>query len=108
LDSIDGVESNLHQFVTRILQQSLETDSRLRSIQSTMPTASATGTKAGAEIMRLAHAHRVLLEDKIKHEPTQLPQSKWIEGFYANNKGLIWVLGVVLTAIGLVWGFLHR
>jgi hypothetical protein len=69
-----------------------------------MPTASATGTRAGAEIICLVQAHRVLLEDKIKHEPTQFPLSKWIEGFYANNKGLIWFMGVVLTAIGLVWG----
>jgi hypothetical protein len=112
LMSIDGVERHLRQFVHTIIQHGLDTDRRLRGMgypqNVTHYDSSGNMSRADAEVVRLAHAHRALLEEKIKKEGKQHTGSatvRWIETFYANHKGLIWLGGVVVACIGTAWKF---
>jgi hypothetical protein len=57
-----------------------------------------TGTHAevNVEVHRLLLAHMALIElSKPKDQPAPKTYSKRLEDFYANNKGLIWLGGVI-------------
>jgi hypothetical protein len=106
LTSIDGTERGLRQFVHRIIQHALDTDRRLRGMgyPENVKHFDSSGniSRAEVEITRLAHAHRALLDEKIKKERPQAARflsRKWLEDFYANNKGLIWFGGLAVAII---------
>jgi hypothetical protein len=112
LTSIDGVERHLRQFVHRIIQHALDTDRRLRGMgypeNVTHFDASKQLSRAEGEITRLAQAHRELLEENIQRQKKQQRPFLWskrLEEFYANNKGLIWLGGIVITIIISGWRF---
>lgn len=106
--SIDGVERTMGQFVAQILSRALETDKRLRgsgypeNVVPYVPTPGQ-GGGAGADVKRLAAAHRALIDQGLVAQAPHAvePASYWkgIETFYSNNKGLIWFAGA-LIAIG--------
>jgi hypothetical protein len=98
LPSIDGVERHLRQFVHGVIHHSVDTDRRLRGMgypENVRHCDSIKHTsRAEAEIVRLAHAHRALLQEQIEKEapkPARFLSRKWLEDSYANNKGLIWL-----------------
>ena len=102
--SIDGVEQSLGRFVVSTLQHALETDKRLRGSGNPVGHHLPPGQGGvGAEVGRLAMAHRALIDrataDQIPKMETQRSYWKWLETFYTNNKGLIWFVGVAI-AIG--------
>jgi hypothetical protein len=62
---------------------------------------------ANVEILRLTHAHKALLPAKGSKEPAVMAGlPKPLEDFYANNKGLIWLAGGVVSGGGLLWKYL--
>jgi len=114
LASITGVERALGRFVTTVTQRSLETAARLRNVSGTIVAAGQhhVGTPPGAEVMRLAQAHRALLEEEIKREAAALvPDGKawvgWLEKFHKNNPGLIWFVGGVSAVVATSWTLWH-
>src|ERR1051326_5524788 len=92
--SLTGVERTVSQFVTTVIQRALGTAQRLRNVGGTIVATHGTASRPGAEVVRLADAHRALLKEDIKKEATSghdgKPVWNWGEKFYANNKGLIW------------------
>jgi hypothetical protein len=63
-------------------------------------------SRAEAELGRLAHVHRLLLEGKIKEEQAKQKPFlfwKWLEVFYTNNKGLIWLVGILMRVAGAIY-----
>jgi hypothetical protein len=60
--------------------------------------------KISYQIGMLARAHRLLLaKSQVKGgEPFLHIQRKWLETFYAENKGLIWAVGILFTVGGTV------
>ena len=115
IKSIDGVERTLRRFVARIVALSKETDRRLRG-EGNERQASTDDSIANvytmAEISNLATSHRMLLQHAIEKTgppaKPNVPTWKWLETFYAENKGLIWLLGILVTgATFLVGYFLH-
>jgi hypothetical protein len=105
--SIDGVERALGRFVATILQDSLDTDRRLRGRGfpenvSAYDTSGQAST-GGAEIHRLAHAHRTLLDEQISSETSVpvLSRKQRIEMFLSNHKGIMAAIGLLIGAIGL-------
>lgn len=110
LTSIDGVERHVRVFIHKINALSLETDRRLRGQgypQSVEQFNSAPQvSRAEAELGRLAHAHRLLLEGEVKQDLAKgkpLLLWKWLEDFYANNRGLIWLVGILITVSGIIY-----
>jgi hypothetical protein len=107
--SIDGVERSLGRFVTRILQRSLETDKRLRKGGNPVGHSRPPGQGGvGGDVAYLATAHRALIDQAIEEAKVYAPKSywKWLETFYANNKGLTWLCTAILVPIiGLVWHY---
>jgi hypothetical protein len=110
--SIDGVERHLRQFVHRIIEHARDTDQRLRGRGYPRDVVPYDATKhmnsAQAEIGRIAQAHKKLLQAALEKErkykePIQL--WKQLENFYANNKGLIWLGGLIVAAI--LWTLHH-
>jgi hypothetical protein len=113
--SIDGTERNLRRFVAKIIADGVDTDRRLRGrgFPESVPKYDSSGAEglAMAEITRLAQAHRALLVEKIPKEETKAPPrriSKSLEEFYANNSGLIWLWGAMVTMVsGAAWLWQH-
>lgn len=115
--SIDGIERALGRFVAQILSRALETDKRLRgsgypeSVMPFVPT-SGQGGGVGAEVARLAAAHRALIDQAMAEQTPKavdpLSYWKWIETFYSNNKGLIWFSGILIAIISAALHFLMR
>jgi hypothetical protein len=110
--SIDGVERNLHQFVHRIMQHAQDTDRRLRGRgypnQVEVYDPAKHMNPAQAEIATVAQAHRKLLAEAIEREKkNKEPYLFWkqLETFYANNKGLIWLGGLL---VGLIAAAVHH
>jgi hypothetical protein len=110
--SIERVERNLRQFVSQIIGHSVETDRRLRgsgfpeSVQ--LFDASRFLGQANAEIVQLGQAHRLLIDESLKklEAKTRVAKiAKWIEDFYANQKGLIWLVGVLGSVFIAVFRF---
>jgi hypothetical protein len=65
--SIEGIERHLRAFVQNIIQHSLKTDGALRSMGNvTHIDSSVDMSRAHAEIVRLAHAHRALLDEQVR------------------------------------------
>jgi hypothetical protein len=114
LASIDGIERHLRQFVHRIIQHSLQTDRALRGMgypaNVTQYDSSGNMSRVDAEIVRLAHAHRALLEETIKNQTTVpvLSGKQRFETFLSNHKGILSLIGilvaVVLGGLKLLWG----
>jgi hypothetical protein len=78
----------------------LATDKRLRKGGNPVAHSPPSGQGGvGGEVAYLAAAHRALIDQTIAGQNAQAPRSywKWLEEFYANNKGLIWVIGVAVT-----------
>jgi hypothetical protein len=110
LRSLEGTDRHLRSFVHRIIRHGLDTDRRLRGMgyPENVRHYDATGnaSRAEAETVRLAHAHRALLEAQTKKEARPpLFSLKKLEVFYANNKGLIWAVGVLGTAATAAWRY---
>ena len=110
--SIDGIERALGRFIAQILSRALETDKRLRGSgnpQNVMPYTPPPGQGGvGGEVAYLAAAHRALIDQAIKEQQAQTPRSywKWLETFYANNKGLTWLCTAILVpVIGFAWHY---
>jgi len=113
-NSVDGIERHLRQFVHRIMQHAQDTDQRLRgrgyprSVEAYDPTRHM--NPAQAEIGRVGHAHKKLLEAAVEREKIQKKPfliSKHLENFYANNKGLISLVGLICAAILSVATYLY-
>jgi len=108
--SIAGVERILRVFVQRIIERSVDTDRRVRGAgypQDVTPFDS-TGnmSKAHFEILRLAEAHRALVDEKITKEaalPAQLSRKQRIETFLSNHRGILTVVGI---GVAVVFGVL--
>ena len=113
LRSIDGVERTLRRFVVRIISDGKETDRRLRGngfpdrVQPVDDSVASVYTMA--EISNLATSHRMLLQHIIERarqpEPAKVLKLKWLEDLYAENKGLIKLLGAGAVA---VWGYFYH
>jgi hypothetical protein len=101
--SIDGVEQSLGRFVVSTLQHALQTDKRLRGDGNPVGHSPPPGKGGvGAEVARLATAHRALIDQAaVQTAKTETPRSywKWLEALYANNKGLIWFIGVAVAVV---------
>jgi hypothetical protein len=106
--SLDATERSLNQFAAKIMVRATETDRALRgggdprSVMEYGP-----GRESGKisyQIGMLARAHRLLLaKSQVKGgEPFLHIQRKWLETFYAENKGLIWAVGILFTVGGTV------
>jgi hypothetical protein len=107
LRSIDGVERNLREFIQTITQHSLRTDHALRGAENV--TYFGNGPRAGAELLRLAQAHRALLDEKIRTETpvaAQLSRKQKVENFLSNHKGIMGGIGLLIGALGLARYFL--
>jgi hypothetical protein len=109
--SIDGVERSLGRFVASILQHALETDKRLRGSghpQSVMPhiPTPGQGGGAGAEVARLAAAHRALVDQAIEEQRPKtvapISRKQKIEDFFSNHRGIMGAIALVVAIIGLV------
>src|SRR6266481_5278729 len=115
--SIDGVERTLRRFVSRVVAYGKETDRRLRGGGYPESVAPADDIVAHvysqAEISNLATSHRMLLDhlietEKPPHSPPKVVRWRWLETYYAENKGMIWLIGLLITAASAVWGFLKH
>jgi hypothetical protein len=112
LQSIDGIERNLRQFVDLTIQRALDTDRRLRGkgFPNQVPAFDSTQHQRAAEVevARVAVAHRQLLEadvNKEKEKQKSLLVWRRLETFYANNKGLIWLCGLLGALIVTAWRY---
>jgi hypothetical protein len=113
LKSVDGVERTLGRFVSRIIAYGKETDRRLRgngypdSVDAVDDTVANVYTMA--EISNLATSHRMLLQYSIESakppEPKKVLKWKFLEEFYAENKGLIRLLGALGAGAIAIWGY---
>jgi hypothetical protein len=57
--------------------------------------------------LRLTQAHKALLPTEGSKEPAVMAGLlKPLEDFHANNKGLIWLAGGVVSGGGLLWNYL--
>jgi hypothetical protein len=111
LASIDGVERTLASFSVNITSRGLKTAQRLRNGDAQghggnlMPA-------PGAEIQRLAEAHRQMLKAVVKRDAEHMvavkPERlvKRMEKFIGEYKGIISLIGVAIAAIGLAIKFL--
>lgn len=109
-NSLDGAENRLKTFAANIIRHSVETDRRLRG--KGFPEriisfdASKFQTQAESEISRLAEAHRKLVDEQRPPERKigiVKKAQKTVEDFYANNKGLIWLTGIVVSSATAAW-----
>jgi hypothetical protein len=110
--SLNGTEGTVTHFARQIVKRGIETDRALRgggNPQSVRPYNSAGSVAAIAEVNRLALAHRDLIEQAMAEAKRAAEQSKsvsgrpiwkWLERSYAENKALIWLLGIVFTVGG--------
>jgi hypothetical protein len=115
--SIDGVERTLRSFVNRIVALGKETDRRLRGNgypENVLPADDAVAhVYTQAEISNLATSHRALLDYLTESERPQSPKLKvikwrWLETYYAENRGMIWLVGILTTAAAAAWHFLKH
>lgn len=102
--SLYGTTSILGRFAAAVMQKAHETDKALRG--GGMPKTdesllgSGTHTEVNVEIHRLLLAHMALIEEsKPKDQPAPKTYSKRLEDFYANNKGLIWIGGLIVSGV---------
>jgi hypothetical protein len=113
--SIDGVERTLRRFVNRVVAYGKETDRRLRGggyPESVVPTDDVVAhVYTQAEISNLATSHRMLLDHLIETEkpsPPKVVRWRWLETYYAENKGMIWLIGLLITVASATWGLLRH
>jgi hypothetical protein len=111
LSSLDGTEKLLRWFLAKTVNRAQGVDDVLRGRDQVKvdfpPESSGYYVKAAISVQRLALAHRNLLESAVAKEPS-LSYSKRLEDFYANNKGLIWIGGIVGSAIVATVGALLK
>jgi hypothetical protein len=112
-ESIDGVQVLLHGFVGRIISESIRTDRALRGggHPASVPPHDASGphSGAGAEIRRLAEAHRLLIDQIAEKDVLIAPSISWskrIENLHADHKGKIYFIIVGGSILVTVWKFL--
>jgi hypothetical protein len=108
--SLDGTERLLNQFAARVMVRATETDRALRGGGDPRNVMEydhrPQSGRISYEIGMLAQAHRLLLGKKdLKGEPLLRAQRKWLETFYAENKGLIWAAGLLLTGAATAFRF---
>lgn len=103
--SIDGLERNLKQFVAKIVQLSTETDGRLRGQgypQNVAPINSAGHlSRANFEVLRLAEAHRALIDESIQKQRGRLSHMQRLEDFLSNHKG---IMAAIAIAVAIIFG----
>jgi Na+/alanine symporter len=58
-------------------------------------------SRADAQIVRLAHAHRALLEEKIKNEAAVpvLSAKQRFETFLSSHKGILSLIGILVAIV---------
>lgn len=112
--ALEFTDRHLEQFVDTIVKLGVDTDRKLRSVglPEVVSLYDASSVEDGTkyEIDRLARAHRELmweLQNKPRREPLFFQIGKWIEDFYANRKGLIWLGGLIAAAIGAGWRYFY-
>ena len=99
LSSLDGTERIAQVYVRKVLSRARET---AKAVSKGAPDTGYSPVLQGiAEASRLAQAHRELLKGNAAIAEKSAPKGrwKWIEEFFANNKGLIWFLGLVASAL---------
>jgi hypothetical protein len=101
--------------VSRIDAHGKETDQRLRGSgypESVSPADDVIAhVYTEAEISNLATSHRMLLDhltEKEKPPPPKVVSWKWLETNYSENKGMIWLIGLLITAASAAWGLLRH
>ncbi len=105
--SIDGVERDIRQFVTKVVSDGVDTDRRLRGRGYPQNVASFNATEclsaANAEIARLAEAHRALLGERVDQQKLgRLPYKQRIENFLSDHRGIMTAIGLLIAVIGLL------
>jgi hypothetical protein len=108
--SVDGAARILGLFVADVLVRSLETDKRLRGDgMPYVPPAGHAQGGSGADMVRLLEAHRALVDQEIEEQKRKASGLwKWIETFYAENKGLIWFGGALIAVVSAAVHFFVR
>jgi hypothetical protein len=99
LVSLDGTGRITETFARKVLSRARETATAVSRGKLDMGYSPA--LQAIAEVSRLTQAHRDLLQGAAAISDAPPPKGiwKWIEDFYANNKGLIWLSGIVAGGI---------
>lgn len=119
--SLERTGGLVRAFVATVVQKAVTTDQALRG-RGTPKTdiphgSSGAQTGANAAIHKLTKAHLELLPVVKAEEPltvgrgfvdAESPRAlwKWIEDFYSNNKGLIWLIGLLIAAAPFVLRYL--
>jgi hypothetical protein len=113
LRSLDSVSQRVRQFVQQINGRAIDTDRRLRGKgypASAQPfNSSVQMSRTEAEVVKLAEANKRLLVEEIerqKSKPKPLLLWEQLENFYSNNKGLIWLGGLLAAAALGIWRYL--
>ncbi len=110
-NSIDGTEQSLRRFVHSIARQGVDTDRRLRGrgFPENVPEYNPARTivLGEAEITQLANAHRCLLAEPQRFKILARHRT-WLEDFYASNKGLIWLGGLLVSGLIAATGYFVR
>jgi hypothetical protein len=96
------------RFVAWIIRRATETDRALRGSgdpNSVEPyNSSGYHTEANAEIFLLEEAHEKLIEGQTPKSPAPPPKLRdGIEKFYAENKGMVWLIGAILSGLALAY-----
>lgn len=107
LSSLEGTERITHSFIRRLLNRARETAKRIS--KSATEGSYAPVLNGIAEASRLAQAHRQLLKGASPAEEASFRWKwKWLEDFYSNNKGLIWLCGAIVGGLTIVGPFVLR
>jgi len=109
--SLEGTARLLEQFVAGVMERANRTDQALRGDGTPKTDKAREGSgahsHANVEILRLTVAHTDLLPAVTSEDRTILVRfRRWLEDFYANNKGLIWLAGGVVSGGGLLLKYL--
>jgi hypothetical protein len=108
--SLDGVERSLRDFQVTIRRLSMATDRRLLGEgypESVGEIVTGPRGSASTDIARMAQAHRALLIDargrkSVKTGPGIVGR---VHSLYHNHRRLIWLAGVIITALTAIAGF---
>jgi hypothetical protein len=100
--------------VSRIIAYGKETDRGLRGngYPDSVNAVDDAVAYTMAEISNLATSHRMLLQHSIESakppEPKKVLKWKFLEEFYAENKGLIRLSGALGAGAIAIWGYFFR
>jgi hypothetical protein len=107
--SLEGTGRELWVFVAGVSQYALKTEQALRGkngVPAKEKSMESSGTHAGAnaEIVRLLEAHKKLLPVEpaaVGVESKPLSRTARLEKWYSEHKALTWLIGIVITAVGI-------